>query len=172
MVLAVCLSVYRHVCVFGGRERKNILLRDEGLDFPQIVFNVYYSIIELSTLDFNLKHEGVFMKKSLQVLVGLLAVVMIFCSYAYAADPAATQKKAGPKYEGVVNINTATVDELKMLPGIGDKIAKDIVAYRQTKGTFALANDLLKVKGIGQKKFDKIKPYIVLEGKSTLRVVK
>ncbi len=59
-----------------------------------------------------------------------------------------------------VNINTATVEVLQTLPGIGPTIAQRIVEYRQTHGPFKKVEDLLNVKGIGEKKLEKIKPFI------------
>lgn len=62
-----------------------------------------------------------------------------------------------------VNINTAKIDELKAVYGIGDKTAERIIAYRNNNGLFISINDLIKVKGIGPKKLEKMKPYIVIE---------
>ncbi len=50
-----------------------------------------------------------------------------------------------------ININTATADELTQLKGVGEKIAADIVAYRQENGMFSSPEDLVNVKGIGPK---------------------
>lgn len=72
--------------------------------------------------------------------------------------------------EGVVNINTATLDELQVLPGIGEVRARQIVELR-TKQPFAKKEDLLAVQGIGEKMFAKILPYLALEGKTTLKEV-
>lgn len=69
---------------------------------------------------------------------------------------------------GVVNINTATQEELALLPGIGDIKAQAIVDLRTTKA-FAKIEDLLLVKGIGEKVLAKISPYLVLEGKTTIQ---
>lgn len=55
-----------------------------------------------------------------------------------------------------VNINTATVDELSSLKGIGKATAAKIIEYRQ-KHTFKRTDELMNIKGIGQKKFDSIK---------------
>lgn len=57
-----------------------------------------------------------------------------------------------------VNINTATVDELTSLPGIGTKKAQAIEAYRKKNGNFHSVEDLSKVKGIGDKMVTKLKP--------------
>lgn len=59
-----------------------------------------------------------------------------------------------------VNINSANIDSLTQLPGIGAKTAKKIIDYRKDNGQFKSPADLLNVKGIGQKKFDKLKSHI------------
>jgi len=51
---------------------------------------------------------------------------------------------------GKVNLNTATVEELQTLPGIGEKRAADIVADREVNGPFRTPEDLVRVKGIGE----------------------
>ncbi|MGX7041876.1 helix-hairpin-helix domain-containing protein [Leuconostoc holzapfelii] len=56
-----------------------------------------------------------------------------------------------------VNLNTATVDELQMLEGIGEKKAEQIIAYRQTNGGFKQITDLKAVSGIGEKRFETLK---------------
>ena len=63
---------------------------------------------------------------------------------------------------GAVNINTATVDELKSLKGIGDAKAKAIVEYRKDQN-FTSIEDIKKVKGIGSKIFDGIKNDITVK---------
>jgi competence protein ComEA len=63
---------------------------------------------------------------------------------------------------GKVNINTASAKELEELPGIGEVIAQRIVDYRTQHGPFHDVKDLLKVEGIGQKKFDSIKDYVTV----------
>jgi len=63
----------------------------------------------------------------------------------------------------VVNINQATVAELQRLPDIGQVTAERIVAYRTENGPFRSSADLVKVKGVGQKKLEKLKDYIVVE---------
>lgn len=61
-----------------------------------------------------------------------------------------------------VNINTATADELAGLNGIGKAKAEAIVAYRTTNGNFTTVEDLTKVKGIGEKIIEKIKPEVTV----------
>ncbi|MBR2481878.1 MAG: helix-hairpin-helix domain-containing protein [Oscillospiraceae bacterium] len=62
-----------------------------------------------------------------------------------------------------VNINTATVEELTHLPGVGEVLAERIVAYREAHGAFRTAEELLEVDGIGESKFADMKDRIVLK---------
>ena len=61
-----------------------------------------------------------------------------------------------------VNINTASVDELAELPGIGPSLAARIVEYRETHGPFRTLEELLNVKGIGPVKLEQIRPYLTV----------
>ncbi|MGC8970622.1 MAG: helix-hairpin-helix domain-containing protein [bacterium] len=62
-----------------------------------------------------------------------------------------------------ININTASAKELEELPGIGPALANRIVSYRETNGPFKSIEDLKKVSGIGEKRFEAIKDLIVVE---------
>ena len=72
-----------------------------------------------------------------------------------------TRKEASK--EGKVNINTATVEELKTLKGVGEKKAEAIIEYRKKNGSFKTKEDLMKVRGIGKKLFESFEERIVTQ---------
>lgn len=83
-----------------------------------------------------------------------------------AAQPARAVPSAprSPAASGKININTASLGELDTLAGIGPKTGQAIIDYREANGPFRRAEDLMKVKGIGPKKFDAIKDDITIGG--------
>jgi len=72
---------------------------------------------------------------------------------------------------GVVNINTANAKQLELLPGVGPRSAQAILAYRE-KATFKAAHEIVKVKGIGEKTYQKIKAYLTVAGPTTIVATK
>lgn len=62
-----------------------------------------------------------------------------------------------------VNINTASIDELTQLNGIGEKKAQLILDYRDENGLFMTKEDLMNISGIGEKTFDSLEPYITID---------
>ncbi len=76
-----------------------------------------------------------------------------------------SEQKAGSTAKengGLININTADEKELDSLPGIGPAMAKRIIEYRETEGSFQRIEDIKKIKGIGEAKFAKIRDKICL----------
>ena len=61
-----------------------------------------------------------------------------------------------------VNLNIATLEELDALPGVGPSTAKNIIAYREAHGGFAAPEEIMNVKRIGEKTFDKLKAHITV----------
>jgi comEA protein len=59
-----------------------------------------------------------------------------------------------------ININTASKDQLMLLPGIGEGYAERIILYRDDNGPFSSVDELERVKGIGKKKLEKLKPFV------------
>lgn len=65
---------------------------------------------------------------------------------------------------GLININTATAEQLQTIPGIGPGLSKRITDDRLQNGPFESTEDIMRVKGIGQKTYDNIKTYITVGG--------
>lgn len=68
-----------------------------------------------------------------------------------------------PTADNPLNINTATLEELDLLPGIGEALAERIVNYRTEHGAFAAKEDIMDVKGIGEGIFSEIESVITVE---------
>ena len=71
-----------------------------------------------------------------------------------------------PAPSGKVNINTATAQQLTVLPGVGEKLAARIVDYRQKAGGFKNVSELMNVQGIGEKNLAKIQAFLTTSGEA------
>ena len=98
-----------------------------------------------------------------------------FCSASRRRSPATETRRlrgaaAAPAAAaaGKININQATAAQLALLPRIGEKVAERIVEYRKDHGDFARPEDLMEVKGIGEKLFLTLKPYVTVSGPTTV----
>lgn len=94
----------------------------------------------------------------------LAAAGLLFASSSFGLDTTG----APPALSGKVNINQASVEQIAYLPRIGTKVAARVLDYRKTHGQFARPEDLMEVKGIGEKLFLTLKPYIAVSGPTTL----
>jgi competence protein ComEA len=73
---------------------------------------------------------------------------------------------AKPAPSGKVNINTATAQQLTVLPGVGEKLAARIVDYRQKSGGFKNVSELMNVQGIGEKNLARIQAFLTTSGET------
>ena len=71
-----------------------------------------------------------------------------------------TTETLAPNTPELLNINTASAEELQILPNIGTQMAQRIVDYRTQHGTFASVDALQNVKGIGAKTLEKLRPFV------------
>lgn len=78
-----------------------------------------------------------------------------------AESPAASPDSSAAE-RGLININTASMEKLQELKGIGPALAQAIVDYRNEHGPFQRTEDLLEVKGIGPKTLEDLRPYITV----------
>jgi competence protein ComEA len=92
------------------------------------------------------------------VLVALIVSAQTWLA-AQKAQPAKGEATAAP---ALINLNTATAEQLALLPGIGPKVAARIIEYRQKNGPFKKIEDLMNVRGIGEKVFLKMKNRITV----------
>jgi competence protein ComEA len=95
----------------------------------------------------------------------LIVPILGLSLFGLAAAPAAAESEPAKK---VLNVNTASADELTRLPRVGGKLAQRIVEHRQQHGAFRRPEDLMEVKGIGEKMFQGLKPYVAISGPTTL----
>lgn len=94
-----------------------------------------------------------------RVVAAVLSLALLVAAVpAFAAEAA----------EGKVNVNQAGAEELALLPRIGPSTAGRIVEFREENGPFQAIEDLMLVRGIGEKTFDLLSPYVALEGETTL----
>jgi len=92
-----------------------------------------------------------------------LAALKKFSDSLYNDKENITKDKPGLPPGKKININNALAGDLTALPGIGEVTAERIIEYREQKKGFKKIDELMNVKGIGEKKFAKIKDYIVVE---------
>jgi comEA protein len=95
--------------------------------------------------------------KKMFVLMVILTVTLIS-----AVSLDAVEKPAAANGGKLVNINTADAGQLIALPQIGVKMAQRILDFRKSNGNFKRVQDLMKVKGIGEKVFAKLQPLITI----------
>lgn len=117
------------------------------------------------------------------VIIGALAFAGAPAAFAQSAQPAAA-KAAVPKAPAKprvpsaarvratpgapVNLNAASLAQLQSLPGVGPSTAQRILDYRQKNGAFKKIEELMNVKGLGEKSFLKLKPLITVSGEKSL----
>lgn len=76
---------------------------------------------------------------------------------------AAMGEQAAETSPAIVNLNTAGIEELMQLDGIGQAKAQSILAYREAHGNFTDSTQLMDVKGIGEGLYEQIAPYVTIE---------
>jgi comEA protein len=100
-----------------------------------------------------------------------LLTVAALCAAVFTAGAAGALAAPPAKDEGAskstspIDLNKASENQLTEIPGIGPALAKRIVDFRDQNGDFRRVEDLLKVRGIGEKSFQKIRPHVTVKSK-------
>ncbi|MFI5170003.1 MAG: ComEA family DNA-binding protein [Vicinamibacterales bacterium] len=92
-----------------------------------------------------------------RIVAAVLAV-----AFAVLVAPGFASAESKPQPAGRVNINTASVAQLEALPGVGAQLAARIVEHRQKAGSFRSTQELLSVRGIGEKNLAKLEPFLTV----------
>jgi competence protein ComEA len=100
-----------------------------------------------------------------RVLLAALVITLGAAAQTAAAQDAS--RTTAVTASAPLNLNSASVSQLEALPGIGRATAERIVEYRQKNGGFKKAEDLMNVRGIGEKSFLKLKPLITVAAART-----
>lgn len=95
---------------------------------------------------------------------------LVFLALVLLGAPRAALARGHRDVEGVVNLNTATIDELRLLPGIGPAKVRNIVAYRR-QHPFRTVEELVRIKGIGRKMVRRLRLHLSVTGPTTAQSV-
>jgi competence protein ComEA len=96
----------------------------------------------------------------------MVMVVLLILGLGVVAQASQERPRTPPAAKasasGLVNLNTASVTQLETLPGIGKSTAERILEYREKSGGFKKIEDLMNVRGVGEKSFLKLKPLVTV----------
>ncbi|MDQ6892712.1 MAG: helix-hairpin-helix domain-containing protein [Acidobacteriota bacterium] len=106
------------------------------------------------------------MKSSVPTLLRALAALAVVLGA--LSHPAAVRADDASETAKKVNINQASAAQIAYLPRIGAKAADRIIEYRKAHGPFGKAEELMEVKGVGERRYAELKPYVALSGPTTL----
>ena len=99
--------------------------------------------------------------------LALFSILLAGAGVAVSAAPdRATKSETKAVPSAPIDLNSASATELTALPGVGSSIAQRIVAFREEHGPFRRVEEVMKVKGIGEKSFLKLKPYLKVTTRS------
>ena len=96
----------------------------------------------------------------------LLALSLIAVPAMAEASPAAPELATA---QGKVNLNTASAEQLTLLPRVGPALAERILEFRKENGPFKKPEDLMLVRGIGERSYELLAPYVSVSGETTLK---
>ncbi len=108
-------------------------------------------------------HRVSAIRRSLALAAVMTVALVSVSQQSFAAE------RGQSSISGVVNLNTANVEELQLLPGVGEKRAAAIVEIRKMKGGFKAIEELADVKGVGDALIKRLRPHLTVSGKTTAK---
>ena len=130
------------------KENGNVEYKDFNYSHEDSLFSYYSNLNPESDPDDSLSVSNLEIKRK---------VLELTDTFSY------TKKDISALHEKSININTANLEELIRLPGIGEKTAEKIIELREERGKFDRLEEIMDVKGIGEVKFNKIKKFLYIE---------
>jgi competence protein ComEA len=106
------------------------------------------------------------MRISLVTVLAICGTILLASPELATAIQQSPSAAAAAASKPAINLNAATLDQLETLPGIGRKTAERIIEYRTKSGGFKKIEDLMNVKGIGEKSFLKLKPLVAVPART------
>ena len=94
----------------------------------------------------------------------IITIVIIFCINTQHTPTVGLQNESGSDVGIVLDLNTATAEQLTYLPGIGNDLADRIITYREHVGGFRSVEELLNVDGIGEQRYNDLSKYLTVGG--------
>jgi competence protein ComEA len=99
------------------------------------------------------------MNRARRIVATLTLAALVFAAApSFAADA-----------QGKVNLNTASAEQLSLLPRVGPALAGRILEFREQNGSFKKPEDLMLVRGVGEKTYELMAPYLAVSGETTLK---
>jgi len=95
-------------------------------------------------------------------------VIPVVCALLLVAAVSGAQDGQASPAKGTVNINTATAEQLQLLPRVGPALAGRIIEFREANGPFEKVDELTAVEGIGDKSMENLRPYVTTSGDTSL----
>jgi competence protein ComEA len=100
--------------------------------------------------------------------IALPLLMTLSLSGVRAATPTKGSDTGASATSGTINVNSASAEQIALLPRVGLKLAERVVEYRKTNGPFKKVEDLMEVKGVGEKLFVVLRPHLTVSGNTTL----
>jgi competence ComEA-like helix-hairpin-helix protein len=107
------------------------------------------------------KSDGIFLVALIGSLFALSSAACVRLPHKASARPSQFATRPASE-DNLLDINTASAKELERLPGIGRSLAARIVSYREQYGRFRRAEHLIMVRGIGERRFRHLRPFIIV----------